>query len=187
MTAKHVTALHRGRVIDLRLERVLLPDGQEVELEIVRHPGGAAAVAVDERGRVCLVRQFRHAAGGWLWELPAGKIDAGEDPARTAERELGEEAGVAAGRWSGLGTLHSSPGVCDEVIHLYLARDLAPVAQRLEHDELIEVHWVPLADAIAWAVSGRITDGKTLVGLFRAHARLGSPGAQPFPSGGGAG
>jgi ADP-ribose pyrophosphatase len=164
--------LYHGRVVDLRLERARLPDGREVELEILRHPGGAAAVALDDAGRVCLIRQFRHAAGGWLWELPAGKIDAGEDPSRTAERELEEEGGVVAGRWSGLGRLHSSPGVLDEVIHLFLARELRPVPQRLEHDELIEVHWVALPEALAWSMSGRITDAKTLVGLCRAQRLL---------------
>ena len=164
--------LYQGKVVDLGLERVRLPTGQDVELEVVRHPGGAAAVAVDDRGRVCLLRQYRHVAGGWLWELPAGKIDPGEGPGATAERELAEEAGVFAASWDALGRVHSSPGVFSEVIHLYLARGLSEVDLGHEADEVIEVHWLPLSDALAWCADGTITDAKTLIGLYRADALL---------------
>ena len=99
--------IHEGRAVHLDLERVLLPNGHEVELEIVRHPGGAAVVAVDGGDRVCLLRQYRHAAGGWLWELPAGKLDEGEPPLTTARRELAEEAGVGAAEWTPLGRMIS--------------------------------------------------------------------------------
>ena len=102
--------IHEGRAVHLDLERVLLPNGHEVELEIVRHPGGAAVVAVDDGGRICLLRQYRHAAGGWLWELPAGKLDEEEPPLATARRELAEEAGVSAAEWTPLGRMISSPG-----------------------------------------------------------------------------
>jgi ADP-ribose pyrophosphatase len=162
----------QGKIVDVGLERVRLPTGRDVELEVIRHPGGAAAVAVDERGRVCLLRQYRHVAGGWLWELPAGKIDLGEPPAATAERELAEEAGLVAASWDSLGRLHSSPGVFAEVIYLFLARGLSEVDLGHEADEVIEVHWLPLADALARCVDGSITDAKTLVGLFRADALL---------------
>ena len=161
---------YSGKVISLTLEQVTLPNGEEIELEIVRHPGGAAVVALDDAGRVCLLRQYRHAAGGWLWELPAGKLDAGEPPALTARRELAEEAGVAAAEWRSLGTVVSSPGVFTEVVHLYLARQLAPAAAAREHGEVFEAHWVPLGDAVARALSGEITDGKTVIGLLRAAA-----------------
>jgi 8-oxo-dGTP pyrophosphatase MutT (NUDIX family) len=162
----------RGKVVDVGVERVRLPTGRHTELEVIRHPGGAAAVAVDDHGRVCLLRQYRHVAGGWLWELPAGKIDPGEGPAVTAERELAEEAGVMAATWDSLGMLHSSPGVFAEVIHLYLARGLSEVDLGHEADEVIEVHWLPLADALARCHDGGITDAKTLIGLFRADAML---------------
>lgn len=166
-------AVYVGKIIDLGLERVELPNGELVELEIVRHPGGAATVALDEQGRVCLLRQYRHAAGGWLWELPAGKLDAGETPASTARRELTEEAGLAADDWTDLGYLLSSPGILAEVIHLYLARGLRVVPQDHASDEIIEIHWLPLDQALRWCVDGTITDAKTLIGLFRAQSKIG--------------
>lgn len=169
----------RGRVIDVGVERVRLPNGRECDLEIIRHPGGAAAVAVDGAGRVCLLRQYRHAGSGWLWELPAGKLDPGEDPFATACRELIEEAGVAARTWQPLGRMLSSPGVFTEVIHLYLGQDLTPMALAHESDEVIEVHWPPLGQALAWCLDGTITDAKTLIGLFRAAAVLGEPWPGP--------
>lgn len=169
------SARYRGRVVDVDVESVRLPGGVEAELELVRHPGGAAVVAVDAGQQVCLLRQYRHAAGGWLWELPAGKRDRGEDPEETARRELAEEAGLRARTWSGLGDILSSPGVFTEVIHLYLARDLQAVERCPEPHEVFEVHWLALREAAAWALDGRIRDAKTVIGLCRAATRLGSP------------
>ena len=165
-----------GRIVSLSVEDVRLPNGEEVQLEIVRHPGGAAVVAVDDAGRVCLLRQYRHAAGGWLWELPAGKLDGSEPPAETARRELAEEAGVAAGNWVELGRVVSSPGVFTEVVHLYLARSLTPAPAAREHGEVFETHWVPLPEAVRRALSGEIVDGKTVIGLLRAAAVAGPRG-----------
>jgi 8-oxo-dGTP pyrophosphatase MutT (NUDIX family) len=168
-----------GRVIDVGVETVRLPNGRECDLEIIRHPGGAAAVALDGEGRVCLLRQYRHAGSGWLWELPAGKLDPGEDPFFTARRELIEEAGVEAGTWRPLGRMLSSPGVFTEVIHLYLGQDLTARPLAHEGDEVIEVHWLPLDQALAWCLDGAIVDAKTLIGLFRAAAVLGQPWPRP--------
>jgi 8-oxo-dGTP pyrophosphatase MutT (NUDIX family) len=164
--------VYAGRVVTLDVEVVSLPDGEEVELEIVRHPGGAAVVALDAEGRVCLLRHYRHAAGGWLWELPAGKLDGGEAPLLTARRELAEEAGVSAGLWTGLGTVISSPGVFTEIVHLYLARGLSPAVAAPEPGELFEVTCTPLGDACRRALEGDITDSKTVIGLLRAEYRL---------------
>ena len=161
------TLVYRGKIIDLFLEQVTLPNGAVAELEIVRHPGGAAVVALDSEKRVCLLRQYRHAAGGWLWELPAGKLDPGEPPLATAQRELQEEAGLHAARWEALGKIISSPGVFTEGVHLFLARDLSRVSANAEAHEVFEVHWVPWAEALARARTGEITDAKTLAGLFR--------------------
>ncbi len=162
--------VYQGKVIDLGLEAVELPNGESVELEIIRHPGGAAVVALDAQERVCLLRQYRYAAGGWLWELPAGKIDPGETPSGTASRELIEEAGVESDDWTDLGSMLSSPGVLTEVISLYLARDLQPATQSHEAHEVIEIHWIPLQRALEWCLDGTIKDAKTLIGLFRAEA-----------------
>lgn len=164
--------IYHGRVIEVVHDDVELPNGQRGMFEVVRHPGGAAIVALDTARRVCLLRQFRHAADGWVWELPAGKLEPDEPPALTAERELQEEAGVRAQRWRSLGSILSSPGVFNEVIHLYLAEDLTPVPIQHEVHEAIEVHWVFLADAAARAASGEINDAKTVIGLIRADVLL---------------
>jgi len=170
--------LFRGRIISLTQESVRLPNGHEAALEIVHHPGGAAVVALDQAEQVCLLRQYRYAAGGWLWELPAGKIDDEEPPARTAQRELVEEAGREAADWRELGFMHSSPGIFTEVVYLYLARGLTPAALGHEHEEVIEVHWLPLTLALRWCVDGTISDAKTLIGLFRAQAILENEGQE---------
>jgi ADP-ribose pyrophosphatase len=165
----HTTrTLYEGRVVRLGLESLELPNGQPLDLEIVRHPGGAAIVAMDERERVCLLRQYRHAAGGWLWELPAGKLEPGEAAQLTAQRELEEEAGLQAVEWRRLGETLTTPGFCDEVIHLFLARQLSRVPSRPQAHELIEVHWLPLATALDQVRDGTIRDAKTMLGLLLA-------------------
>jgi ADP-ribose pyrophosphatase len=158
-----------GRVIRVTTDEVLLPNGHQDVLEVVHHPGGAAAVAIDAEQRVCLLRQYRYVAGGWLWELPAGKLEPHEPPLATARRELAEEAGVSARHWHSLGTSLSSPGVFAEVIHLFLATAIAPVTTAHERSEVIEIHWPPFATACEWALAGTITDGKTIIGLLRAR------------------
>ena len=167
-----VRSIYQGRVVNLTIEDVDLPNGTRASLEIAHHPGGAAIVAIDAEQRVCLLRQFRHAAGGWVTELPAGKLDNREPPEQCAVRELAEEAGVKAARLEKLGDFLSSPGILTEVIHVYLARDLLPVDAQPEEHEVFEVRWIPLAEALEMAARGRIRDGKTLIGLFWASARL---------------
>jgi len=175
---KHVRhrSVYRGKIVDLDLETVVLPNGEATELEVVKHPGGAAVVALDNQGRVCLLRQYRHAADGWLWELPAGKLEPGEPPLGTARRELSEEAGVAAERWTELGTLYSSPGILTEVIYLYLACDLRRATHDHETHEVIEIHWLSFGQVLDWCRDGTITDAKTLIGLFRAQVLHGKTG-----------
>jgi 8-oxo-dGTP pyrophosphatase MutT (NUDIX family) len=172
MTLLKRTSVFRGRVVTLDLETVLLPNGSTAQLEIIHHPGGAAVVALDAQQRVCLLHQYRHAAGGWLWELPAGKIDNCEPPFDTAQRELLEEAGATARQWRSLGDYVSSPGVFTEIVHLFLARDLSCRAPQPEQHEVFEVHWKPFSEALQMATQGSLRDGKTLIGLFRAAALL---------------
>lgn len=168
------TTHFKGRVIRVSVDEVVLPNGTRTGLEVVRHPGGAAVVAIDQNERVCLLRQYRYVANGYVWELPAGKLEPGEPPLNTAQRELVEEAGVSAREWSSLGESLSSPGVFDEVIHLYLATDILPETAAPEANEVIEVHWVPLVEACERALGGDIRDSKTVVGLMRAfHLRTG--------------
>jgi 8-oxo-dGTP pyrophosphatase MutT (NUDIX family) len=163
------TTHYRGRVVSVSTDLVQLPNGRRTELEVVHHPGGAAAVALDATRRVCLLRQYRYVAGGWLWELPAGKLEPREPPLATAQRELAEEAGVSGREWRPLGTCLSSPGVFTEVLHLYLATGIGPAPLAHERSEVIEIHWVPLDTACDWALGGVVTDCKTAVGLLRAR------------------
>jgi 8-oxo-dGTP pyrophosphatase MutT (NUDIX family) len=164
--------IYQGRVLQLGIDSLTLPNGKAVELEVLRHPGGAAIVALNRQDQVCLLRQYRHAAGGWLWELPAGKLEADESPQATAERELVEEAGLQAGRWDTLGKVIVSPGFCDEVIHLYLARDLTVVPAQPEEDELFEVHWIAFERALEQVYDGTLLDAKTMLGLTMAAKHI---------------
>jgi len=166
--------VYRGRVVDLGVEGVTLPNGVETELEVVRHPGAAAVAAVDEHGRVVLIHQYRHAGGGFLWEIPAGLLHAGEAPDGCAQRELAEEVGLAAKDLHVLGTMLPTPGYSDERIHLFLARDLVAAPMAHEEDEVIErIERVPLADAVAMVRRGDVPDGKTALTLLLAAAELG--------------
>lgn len=166
--------IYRGRIVNLHLEEAALPNGVTVTLEVMHHRGASAVAAVDDQGRVVLIRQYRHAAGGYLWELPAGVLaSASEPPVECARRELREETGLAA-RWlEPLGSMLTTPGFCDERIHLFLARGLDPVGHERDHDEVIvEVREVPIDEAIAMVRRGEIVDGKTIVGLYRAADAL---------------
>jgi ADP-ribose pyrophosphatase len=162
------TKIYKGRIIDVGLEEVTLPGGAKVTLEIVHHPGASAVVALDESRQVVLIRQFRHAAGGFIWELPAGIPGGGELPLDCAKRELAEETGITASEWTPLGTILTSPGFCDERIHLFLARGLSDGEQNLDHDEVLTVVRVPLDEALAMIRRGEIQDAKSIAGLHHA-------------------
>jgi ADP-ribose pyrophosphatase len=172
MSLINTRTIYRGRVITLNVETVDLPNGHRAELEVIHHPGGAAIVALNDQLQVCLLRQFRHAAGGWIWELPAGKLEPGEPPLATARRELVEEAGVAADNWLVLGPYVSSPGVFTEVVHLFLATHLQSAEICHEAAESIEVHWIDFDQACTLAARGTINDGKTALALLRTQALL---------------
>ncbi|HYB90862.1 MAG TPA: NUDIX hydrolase [Candidatus Binataceae bacterium] len=156
-------------VVDLGVETASLPNGVEVDLAIVRHPGAAAAVALDRDGTVVMLSQWRHAIGGWMWEIPAGCRNAGEDADACARRELGEEAALAAGRWDHLGSIVTIPSFCDERIELYLARDLTTGGGALDHDEVIRVRRIPFEETFAMIARGEIVDAKTIAALYRAR------------------
>ena len=166
-----IKKIYEGRIVDVNIERALMPDGREVDLEIIRHPGGACALPLHDNGDVTLVRQFRHAAGGVIWEVPAGKIDDEEDPEVCAVRELREEVGLVAGKLEKLTEYISTPGFCTEVVHIYLAESLTECSQDLEDDEYLDVMRIPFEEAMNKVDSGEISDGKTVVSLLMAARR----------------
>jgi len=164
--------IHRGRVIDVSSERLRFANGRVHDIDLVRHPVAAAVVALDEAGRVCLVRQYRHGIGDFLWEIPAGKLDPGEAPEAGAVRELNEETGVTAHHWTPLGLYIPAPGILTEVIHMYLARELAVGAPTPDADEELELAWMPIDEAIGRVLRGEWNDGKTALALVRAQYHL---------------
>ena len=166
-------SVYRGRILDLNVDTVQLPNGEAVDLEIIRHRGAAAVVPVDADGSVWLVRQFRHATDGYLLEVPAGKLDRDEPPETCAAREVEEEVGRRAGRLEPLGFIWTTPGFTDERIWLYLARDLTETRQALERDEWLTVEHLPLKEALRLAEEGTITDAKSVCALVRAAKKLG--------------
>jgi 8-oxo-dGTP pyrophosphatase MutT (NUDIX family) len=169
IASQHV---HTGRIIQVSTERLLYNNGREYDLDFVRHPGAAAVVAVDGSGRVCLVRQYRHGVEDFLWEIPAGKLDPGESPQACAVRELAEETGVQARRWTSLGRFLPAPGIFTEVIHLYMARDLTVGAPAPDADEELEIQWLPIDEAAGMVLRGEWNDGKTGLALWRAQNQL---------------
>jgi len=166
--ADNKTTVYRGKIIDLYLERVTLPNGAVAELEIIRHPGGAAVVALDNENRVCLLRQYRHAAGEDVLELPAGTLDPGEDPHDCAVRECREEIGMTPGRLIHLGDCYLAPGYSSELNHMYLALDLSAAPLAPDEDEEISLEPVPLNGLQDLLRRGEIRDGKTLATLLLA-------------------
>lgn len=166
-----------GRVLGLEVDRVRLANGKVSELEVVRHPGAVAIAAVTSSGELLLVRQFRYATGDWLLEVPAGKLDPGEEPHTAAARELEEETGYRAGRLEPLGWVWTTPGFSNETIHLYLALDLEPTRQTLEDDELLTVERLPLDEAVERALDGRLYDSKSVCCVLRAARRLDASGS----------
>ncbi|MDQ0382146.1 ADP-ribose pyrophosphatase [Amycolatopsis thermophila] len=172
--------VHIGRVVGLRVDEVAMPGGGTARREVVEHLGAVAIAAVDDDGAVTLVHQYRHPLGRRIWELPAGLLDhPGEDPVEAARRELAEEAGLAAGRWETLVDVAASPGFTDEVVRVFLARDLTPVDREVLGDEEADlvVHRVPLEEAVRMALSGEIVNGATVGGVLAAHVviRDGAP------------
>lgn len=171
--------IHKGPVVDLRIDTVRFPDGSMGELEMVRHSGASAVLpVVDDRGadpEILLIRQYRYAADGYLLEVPAGRPDHdGEDWEVCARRELEEETGLVAGSLRRLTTILTTPGFTDETIHLFSAHDLEPGSSSPDQDEFIELVRLPLSRAIEMISSGEISDAKTICTLlFAARFRLG--------------
>lgn len=160
-----------GRLISVRVDEVELSDGRRTSREVVEHPGAVAILAWDGE-RLAVVRQWRHPAGAEMIEIPAGTLDPGEEPRATAERELAEECGLAAAAWEAGPRFFTAPGFCDELMHLFLATDLADASAEAEDDEEIELSWLTLGEAEAAVDDGRIVDAKTIAGLGWLARRL---------------
>lgn len=162
-----------GYIIHVHRDTVELPDGSTSFREIVDHHGGVSVLAVDGAGMVSVVRQFRYAYGKELVEIPAGKLEAGEEPLDCALRELSEETGYEAGHIESLGVLYPTPGYCSEVIHLYLATDLRPGKAHLDAGEFLNVEKLSFRELYDRCVSGEINDAKTVAACLRARDRVG--------------
>jgi ADP-ribose pyrophosphatase len=163
--------IYKGRVVHLFVETVTLPNGHTTTLEVIHHPGAAAVVPFLGDGRILMVRQYRHAAGGYLLEIPAGKLDPGEAPEDCARRETEEEVGHRAGRLEKLGAILTTPGFTDEIIHLYAGYDLVPTRASPEPDEDLTVVPMAFADALGRVERGEIQDAKTMAALLLAARR----------------
>ena len=170
---KSVKNIFDGNIIKLRVETVELPDGKTATRELISHGGGVGVIAVDENGEVFMVSQYRIAAREMMMEIPAGKIDNGEDPLECGKRELIEETGYTAEEFTYLGTYYATPGYCEEKLHLYLARKLKFVGQRLDEGEFLNVKKYKLDDLYNMVMENKINDAKTAIAILKAKMILG--------------
>lgn len=168
-----------GRLLKVFSDRVRLPNGKESTREIIRHPGAVVVIGLLDNGKLLFERQFRYPVRSVMLELPAGKIDRGEHPLDTAKRELREETGYRARQWQHLGTLHPAIGYADERIEIFWAQGLCFVGDSPDHDEILEIVELSIADALLAVKDGDITDAKTIVALMWADKTL--SGAWPLP------
>lgn len=177
MTLKETTnsseTKYRGIIVNVELDQVTLSDGTPARREVVRHPGGVTVLPLDEQDCVLMVRQWRYPMGCEVLELPAGKLEPGEDPAAAGLRELAEETGYTCARYESLGTIYATPGYCSERLHLFLARELTPGTAHPDEGELLRLERYPLAQAVEMALRDEIHDGKTVAALLKAWILLG--------------
>ena len=178
-TTKHERR-YAGRVFDLLVDEIEYPSGNRGIREVAEHPGGAVAVPLFNDGTLLMIRQFRYPIKDYLYELPAGKLDPGEDPMHCAKRELEEETGFSANSMKKLTAIYTSPGFCTEQLHIFLATGLRqlPGGQRLEEGEDLSLERVPLGQAVRLIEEGTITDAKTICGVLLAERVTASAGKE---------
>ena len=170
--------VYDGKLLKVRSDTVRLPDGSTAEREYIEHPGAVAVIALTDAGELVMERQYRYPLGRDMIEIPAGKIDAGEDPIATARRELKEETGYTAARWQHVATINIAIAYSNERIEIYLAKGLKHEGATLDDEEFLEVFTLSLATALAWVREGKITDSKTVAALFWAEKVLGGEWAE---------
>lgn len=161
--------IYAGRIVRLRVDTVELPDGKHGKREVVEHSGAVAVVALDQEGNIILVKQYRKPIERILLEIPAGTLEAEEDPLDCARRELAEETGLSAAHWEKILTYYSTPGFTDERLHVFMARGLTEGPKNPDHDEFVETVRIPLADAYKQIFTGQIADGKSIIGIQYAY------------------
>lgn len=161
--------LYRGKIVNLRVDNAELPDGTTALREVVEHPGGVCVAALTDKEELLFVEQFRYPYMETVLELPAGKLEYGEDPFEAGKRELLEETGAAAKTYRDLGKLYPTPGYCGEIIHMYLAENLTFSEQHLDEDEFLEVRRIPLETAFQMVMRNEIRDSKTQVGILKTY------------------
>ena len=158
--------IHQGKVFSLMKETFILENGIKTDMEIIRHPGASAIIPFLDEGTIILIRQYRHAIGRSIWEIPAGTLNENETPLMCAQRELTEETGYSSDVWHKLSEIIPVPGYSNEHIHLYAATNLTASTQNLDTDEVIKIHSFKLEDALSMIQAGEIQDGKTICGLL---------------------
>ena len=162
---------YKGKIVNLRVDKALLPNGAQATREVVEHPGGVCVAALTDEEELLFVRQFRYPYQEVLLEIPAGKLTPGEDPLACGMRELKEETGASAAQYESLGRLYPSPGDCGEVIHMYMATGLSYGEMQPDEDEFLEVEKIPLEEAVRRILSGEITDAKTQAAVLKVYVK----------------
>ncbi len=164
--------IFKGKIINLRVDDARLPDGSIAKREVVEHPGGVCVAALTDAEELLFVEQFRYPYGEVVLELPAGKLEFGEDPFEAGKRELSEETGAVASEYRDLGKLYPTPGYCGEIIHMYMAEHLTFREQHLDADEFLSVRRIPLMEAVKMVLRNEIRDSKTQVGILKVYHLL---------------
>lgn len=174
MTERRIehTCPYKGVIVDVNLDRAVLPNGRVAKREVVVHPGGAAALPLNDDGTVTVVRQYRYPFGRVLTEIPAGKLEPGEDPRKAILRELEEEIGARAEELIDLGCVYTSPGITQEVLYLYLARGLTYGACCPDEDEFLEIDRIPFDELLCQVMQGEIKDAKTVAAVLKTKMML---------------
>lgn len=162
--------IYKGKIVHLRVDEALLPNGRTALREVIEHPGGVCVAALTGEGELLFVRQFRYPYEQVVRELPAGKLEPGEDPLEAGKRELLEETGATAAEYLSLGEVYPSPGYCGEILHLYLAKGLTFGAARPDEDEFLEPERIPLSEAVKAVLAGELPDAKTQIGVLKVAA-----------------